>query len=69
MINEEQYEIYLQVISRKVMMLKLLKDIKQDMVVCMFNNSDPKEYLYQLKEQIDNILNYFEEVTYEYKEL
>lgn len=67
--NEEQYEIYLQVISRKVMMLKLLKDIKQDMVVCMLNNSDPKEYLYQLKEQIDNILNYFEEVTYESKEL
>ena len=67
--NEEQYEIYLQVMSRKAMMLKLLKDIQQDMVVCMLNNSDPKEYLYQLKEQIDNILNYFEEVTYESKEL
>lgn len=67
--NEEQYEIYLQVISRKIMMLNLLKDIKKDMVVCMLNNSDPKEYLYQLKEQIDNILNYFEEVTYESKEL
>lgn len=51
------------------MMLNLLKDIKKDMVVCMLNNSDPKEYLYQLKEQIDNILNYFEEVTYESKEL
>ena len=61
--NEEQYEIYLQLISRKVMMLKLLKDIKQDMVVCMLSNSDPKEYLYQLKKQIDNILNYFEEVN------
>lgn len=67
--NEEQYEIYLQVMSRKLMMLNLLKDIKKDMVVCMLNNSDPKEYLYQLKEQIDNILNYFEEVTYESKEL
>ncbi len=67
--NEEQYEIYLQVMSRKLFMLNLLKDIKKDMVVCMLNNSDPKEYLYQLKEQIDNILNYFEEVTYESKEL
>ena len=46
--NEEQYEIYLQVISRKIMMLNLLKDIKKDMVVCMLSNYNPKEYLEQL---------------------
>lgn len=61
--NEEQYEIYLQVISRKIMMLNLLKDIKKDMIVCMLSNYNPKEYLEQLKEQIDNILNYFGEVN------
>lgn len=39
------------------MYVKILQDIKFDITVCKLENWDYKQYLYQLRDLIDSIIN------------
>ncbi len=43
--------------ARHEMYVKILQDIKFDITVCKLENWDYKQYLYQLRDLIDSIIN------------
>lgn len=43
--------------ARHKMYVKILQDIKFDITVCKLENWDYKQYLYQLRDLIDSIIN------------
>lgn len=53
--TERQYEILLQQAQRESMILKLLADIRTDMVVCELMDINRMEYLKILKDEIGHL--------------
>lgn len=58
--KEKECEIALNKLAREQTKYKLLKDIKFDLQVCELTGINPKEYLLELKEIIDEFLSKFE---------
>lgn len=53
----------LQKLAREQMKRKLLADIIADLTICKLENEDPKEYIEDLKNEIDKIAEQFRERT------
>jgi hypothetical protein len=58
--EKKEYELLLNKMAREEMKLKLLADINMNFIICQFTGENPKLYLMELKEIIDDTLNKLE---------